>query len=346
MLASVLAASTVTSLAVVRPAHADDVDLSSYFRLGVEAYQRGQVAEAIRYWEAVYTQAGAKRGYRVAFNLARAYAVFGDTTQSAEHYEAFLAEVDAQRKDHATVDATVEKEAGEARAELESLKAKNGRLRVVAANPPIAVSVDAASARVAGFTSYVTPGVHRVVFAPGTPTETVRTVTVTAGEVVEAQPPQAPAPPVTPVTPPPPERRLGEAARAAPPATYHTERPFSPVVLAVASSVTVVSVLVPIVTYAKARKDRDTAQNDETAGQAVYGPAQQTYQSARTTAYATLAVPLGLAAVTLGLTSWYLAGTRQVEDPRPATSQRHAPSWSPTVTPAPGGATLGATGTF
>jgi hypothetical protein len=347
ILAGALAAlAVVGSLAVAGSARADDVDLSSYFRLGVEAYQHGQVAEAIRYWEAVYTQAGPRRGYRVAFNLARAYAVFGDTTQSAQHYEAFLTEVDAQRKANATLDPTVEKESGEARVELEGLKAKSGRLHVAAVTPPVAVSIDGASARVAGFTVYVTPGAHRVVFAPGTASETVRTVNLQAGEVAEAEPPPPAPAPTPPITPPPAMTpTTGPKTDATPAPGHHTEHPFSPAFLVVAGGATLVSSLVPILTYKNARGDRNDAlavQNDKTA----YATAMDQYNSARTTAYATLAVPLGLGVVTLGLTTWYLAGGRQVEDPHPAASKRGAPAVLPTFTPTPGGATFGAVGTF
>ena len=338
----------VVSLAVAGSARADDVDLSSYFRLGVEAYQHGQVAEAIRYWEAVYTQAGPRRGYRVAFNLARAYAVFGDTTQSAQHYEAFLAEVDAQRKANATLDPTVEREAGEARVELEGLKAKSGRLRVAAVTPPVAVSIDGASARVAGFTVYVTPGAHRVVFAPGTDNETIRTMNLQAGEVAEAEPPPSAPPPPPPLPPPftPPTVATPPASATPTPAPgHHTEHPFSPAFLVVAGGATLVSSIVPILTYKNARGDRNDAiavQDDKNA----YATAMDQYNSARTTAYATLAVPLGLGVVTLGLTTWYLAGGHQVEDAPPAASKRRAPSIRPTFAPTPGGATFGAVGTF
>lgn len=345
LLATALAAVTLAaSLAFAGSARADDVDLSSYFRLGVEAYQHGQVAEAIRYWEAVYTQAGPGRGYRVAFNLARAYAIFGDTTQSAQHYEAFLAEVDAQRKANATLDPTVEKEAAEARVELEGLKAKSGRLRVAAVTPPVAVSIDGASARVAGFTVYVTPGAHRVVFAPGTDSETIRTVNLQAGEVAEAEPPPAaPLPTVTPppvVTPPP-------RTPPAPPPGHHTVHPFSPAFLVVAGGATLVSSIVPILTYKNAREDRTDALAPAVKdNQNAYATATDKYDSARTTAYATLAVPLGLGVVTLGLTTWYLAGGHQVEDPPAAANQRRAPSILPTFAPTPGGASFGAVGTF
>lgn len=348
--ALLVATTMLVSLGPTAPprARAADDELAQLFRKGVDAYQRGQTADAIRYWEALYAKAGPKRGYRVAFNLARAYAVFGDTTQSAQDYEAFLAEVEAQRKEQATLDPTVVKEEGEARAELETLKAKNGRLHLLAAVPPVAVSVDRGPARVSGFTVYVTPGEHHVVFAPGTSGESTRTVALQAGEELDTAPPavSAPVPVPVAVTPPAPAAEAPKvAAPASAPVHLHTEHPFSPAVLYVAGGVTAVSCLVPILTYLHASSLRNDALADRSSPG--YGGEVSSYDSARTAAYATLAVPLGLAAVTLGLGTWYFAGTRQVQDRAPdaPSTARILPYLVPGA-PGLGGGTAGVVGRF
>ncbi len=340
-----LVASSLCVLSVLAPARAADDDLTALFRKGVDAYQHGQIADAIRYWEALYAKAGPERGYRVAFNLARAYAIFGDTTQSAQDYEAFLAEVQALRMHHATLDPTVEKEEGEARAELEALKAKNGRLHLLPAVPPVAVSLDGSAARVSGFTVYVTPGDHRLVFAPGTQAESARSVTLQAGQELDTAPPVTAVPPATPAAPAAtPE--APSTSPAPPPPAHHTAHPFSPVVLYVAGGVTAVSSLVPILTYVHATNLRNDALGVQKTS--AYAGAASSYESARTAAYATLAVPLGLAAVTLGLGGWYFAGSHQVQDgvqDGPATSARILPFLVPGA-PGQGGGTAGVVGTF
>jgi hypothetical protein len=336
-----LVATSICVLGVLAPARAADDDLTVLFRKGVDAYQHGQIADAIRYWEALYAKAGPERGYRVAFNLARAYAIFGDTTQSAQEYEAFLAEVEVRRKRHATLDPTVEKEEGEARAELETLKAKNGRLHLLPAVPPVAVSLDGSPARVSGFTVYVTPGDHRLVFAPGTPAESARSVTLQAGQELDTAPPVTALPPATPPAPAPRSETPGASA-ATSAAAHHTAHPFSPVVLYVAAGVTAVSSLVPILTYVYASNLRNDALDVQ--GTRAYAGSASSYDSARAAAYGTLAVPLGLAAVTIGLGGWYFAGTHQVQD-GPATSARILPFLVPGA-PGQGGGTAGVIGTF
>ncbi len=60
------------------------------FRVGLERYRAGAFAEAIVVWDTVYRELGPSRGYRLAFDLARAYEKFGDLTRAAECYEASL----------------------------------------------------------------------------------------------------------------------------------------------------------------------------------------------------------------------------------------------------------------
>jgi len=76
-------------------ARADDDALAPYrerFRTGMESYKSGAVADAIRIWRAIYEEIGPSRGYRLSYNLGRAYDVNGEATRAAERYESFLEE--------------------------------------------------------------------------------------------------------------------------------------------------------------------------------------------------------------------------------------------------------------
>jgi hypothetical protein len=106
------------------------------------------------------------------------------------------------------------------------------------------------------------------------------------------------------------------------------ERPFSPAVLYVAGGLTVVSVIAPVLTYANAfdlKSQHDSSRNDDER-QDIQGR----YDAARTGAYASLAIPITLAAATAGLTAWYFLGSRE----------------KISVVPVVGPATLGVRGRF
>src|SRR5262249_54177668 len=68
------------------------------FRAGMDKYRAGAFAEAIVIWEAIYRELGKEKGYRLAYNIARAYDHFGDTTRAAESYEAYLNETKARHE--------------------------------------------------------------------------------------------------------------------------------------------------------------------------------------------------------------------------------------------------------
>jgi hypothetical protein len=70
-----------------------------------------------------------------------------------------------------------------------------------------------------------------------------------------------------------------------------------------------ISTIVPILTYASAW----SLDHSYEASNGTSGPLYNPYASAKTTAYATLAIPITLAAATAGLTIWYFAGTKEVD---------------------------------
>jgi hypothetical protein len=306
--------------------------LRERFRGGMESYKAGHYADAILVWEGIYSELGSEAGYRLAFNIGRAYDAYGDSTHAAERYEAYLAAVEKRRARGEALEANVERQEAEARERLAALAATSGRIRVTAApERPVVVQIDRGAPRLAGFVAYVAPGTHTVTFAPGKD-ETRRDVELKEGELVElAPPPPAPPPLTTPVTPPsppavapPPDAPRWETRR---------ERPFSPAVLWVAGGVTVLSIAAPIVTYASAlstKSDYDSATSDAEKRR-LYGE----YDAEKSTAYASLAVPAACAAITGGLVVWWLAGTKEMRVPL-----------VPQATVGRGGAALGITGSF
>ncbi len=265
----------------------------------MEKYKQSQFADAIVDWESIYRDLGPKRGYRLAFNLARAYDAYGDSTRAAERYETYLAEVDVRRTLGEELEAIVQKQEADARARLDDLARSHARLRVVVGARPVPVQIDAGEPRVSGFVAYVRPGEHVVVFEPGTPR--ARTERHSVKEGVEIR-----------IEPPPPE----EAPR---PVAYTTvtERPYPLWVVYVSGGLAAASTIVPILTYDRAlgiRAEHDalaSADLQRTRGAAL----ENEYTGARATAYATLAVPLTLSLVTGSLAAFYYLGTRQTQVP-------------------------------
>jgi hypothetical protein len=334
---ALLALGAVGAVGAPSRARADEPALDPLrerFRGGMESYKAGHYADAILVWEGIYRELGSEAGYRLAFNIGRAYDAYGDSTHAAERYEAYLAAVEKRRARGEALEANVERQEAEARERLAALAATSGRIRVTAApERPVVVQIDRGAPRLAGFVAYVAPGTHTVTFAPGKD-ETRRDVELKEGELVELAPP--PPPPTTPVTPSSPPAVAPPPAAHAPEATQwetRRERPFSPVVLWVAGGVTVLSIAAPIVTYANAlstKSDYDSATSDADKRRL-----SGEYDAEKSTAYASLAVPAACAAITGGLVVWWLAGTKEMRVPL-----------VPQATVGRGGATLGVTGSF
>ena len=293
-------------------ARADD-PMAAYrerFKLGLERYKAGAVAEAIRYWEPIYRELGASKGYRVAFDLARAYETYGDFTRAAELYSSFVSEVEARRIGE-TIVPLVEDEASEAQARLAELAKTKGRIHVIAGDTAISARIDAGESRVAGFVAYVPPGSHEVVFGTGDHLDK-REVTVGAGESIEVKPPSIPPPPAVqspstavPIAPPPAVRY-----------THRVEHPFSPIVLYAGAGLTLVSVVVPALAHGNAVAYQESnALSSDPGSDAKNASIRAQYSTAKTEYYAALALPITLAAATCALTGWYFLGTKERDEP-------------------------------
>jgi hypothetical protein len=240
-----------------------------------------------------------------------------------------------------TLEPIVEKQELEAQERLRELAATQGRLRIAGTRAAI-VKIDGGTERLAprtGLVAYVAPGTHTVTFDPGTREEQQVKVRVEPGKLVELVPPAPPAPEAVPLMTPLPLPPRFETRE---------QRPFSSTVLYAAAGVTAISVVVPILLYSSARSvkgDYDataaSASERSSAGDRTgFGSAEREglrqgndYESARTTAYASLAIPAVLGAVTAGLTAYWLLGTKKARVPVSAAL-------------VPGGAAVGASGSF
>ena len=292
--------------------------LRERFRAGMDKYKAGAFADAVVMWESIYRELGTDKGYRLAFDLARAYDELGDLIKAADHYESYLEQVARRRAASETLEANVERQEEVARDRLEKIGAKKARIHVKSGTKPSIVQLDNAPARVAGFTVYVEPGAHVVTFGAGKDAD-VRRLTVALGAIVDVEPRGE-----VPLAPPPPETR------------YETriEPPFSPAVLWIGGGVAALSLILPAITYGNAlsiKSDYD----DPSTPRADKARLASDYDSARTNAYASVVVPAVFTAAVGGLALWYVLGTKETRTPI-----------TPSANVGPTGMSLGASARF
>lgn len=286
-------------------ARAEDEALAPYrerFRLGMDRYREGAVAEAIALWAPIYGEIGGTKGYRLAYNLGVAYDQFGDATRAAEHYQVFLTECANRAARGETEEPLVMKEQTEAKEHLETLVAAKGRVHVLPSSPPVAVQIDQTEPRVAGFVAFVAPGSHVVRTSPGTDAETTRNVAVQRGQVVEIVPDVPHPREIAPEASPEPKTAR---PKASPP--QGPTRPFAAAVLYGFAGAAVATTALPIALYLRAyqlRTDYGTPKGAVTAAEA--DTANQ-FSVVRPLAYASCAVPASLAVATIALSALYFS---------------------------------------
>jgi hypothetical protein len=297
------------------------------FKMGMDRYKAGALAEAIGYWEPVYREMGEQSGYRLAYNLGVAYQELGDATHAADRFQSFLAEVEARRSRGDALESIVEREEEDAQSRIAGLMATKGRIHVEASATPRSAAVDASEPRLAGFVAWVTPGKHTVTFGPGTPEVETKSVPIDAGEIVDVAPTPAPPPPSAPVQPldvrPPP---LQVVTRR------ETHRPFPWPLIAITGAAAAGAGIAMLPLYDDAWTLRRRANSEQSRGQV---PDLQSFYRARTLAYSVLGGTVGFAALTAGLAAWYFVGA----------SEREV-IVTPALGPERGGASVGVTGQF
>lgn len=280
------------------------------FRSGMEKYAAGSYGDAIVVWEAIYRELGEAAGYKLAFNLGRAYDKFGDSTRAAERYEVFVRRVEQERVSGEPPAPEIEHWESEAKERLAELAKTKGRIRIAAGERPTAVRIDSGEPRIGAFVAYVAPGRHTVTFGAGKDAPRAE-IEVAEGAIVDLSPPP-PAPPAAPEEPAQPAAVVAAPApRAAPRYDTRTVRPFSPVVLYAGAGATLAAIVVPALGYASAlaiKEDYDAANE---RGDAHAAGVASEYESARGAAYATLAIPIALGVVTAGLATWFFVGTKE-----------------------------------
>jgi hypothetical protein len=264
----------------------------------MDRYRAGAFAEAIVVWEGIYRQLGPEKGYRLAFNLGRAYEQVGDPTRAAEHYESFVSEAARRRAGGEALEASVVKQEGEAQERLAELARSRGRIRI-ATERAVVIAIDGGSPFLAsrGYVAYVAPGAHVVTFDPASDRAERREIAVGSGELLDVAPS-----PVASAPHPPPVLRVAKPA---------PEPPFHRNVLIAATGVAALSTIVPILLYDRANDVRaryDATDPFNARDDKVRLGAD--YDSARSSAYASLAIPIALGALAVGLTAYWLVATK------------------------------------
>jgi hypothetical protein len=241
------------------------------FKAGMDHYVAGEFAAAIDAWEEIYRAVGPEKGYRVAFDLGRAYDKLGEAEQAAPKYAAFLHGLDERRASGQAIEPVVTQEAAEARARLDALTPDAGGAASAAPDPASDAGAELAGASDAG-----------------------------AGAA-------AMIPPAAPATPPPPEPKASQPVAR----TERGEAPVPGALLVAAGAATLVAAAVSAVEYGVAGNANNNFNAAKAARDVPEQITDQaTYDSARTGAYAGLGASLGLAALTAALTAWHVFGTK------------------------------------
>lgn len=287
------------------PESNDTLDpLRDRFRAGMELYKAGKSGDAILIWLDIYRELGPEKGYRLAFNLGRAYDQTLNEQKALEFYEAYLAEVERRHAAGETLEPIVEKQEGEAKERLAEPRAKFGRLRI--ADPSVLVRIDNALPHEGGYVAYVPPGQHTITFRPGSKDESSTEADVAAGQIVDLAPPPV-KPPAPTVIVEPPRYEI------------HTQHPYPKVVMYIGAGVTALSFIAPLALYLRAGSKYDDsnyaidstnkAQVDEKSSRI------RDYLGSQNAAYASWTIPAVLGVATLTLTAYYVLGKKYVRTP-------------------------------
>lgn len=308
--------SAAFAVALATSARADD-SLDAYrerFKAGLEHYRLGEFGDAIRAWESIYRELGPSRGYRIAFDLARAYESNRDVSHAADAYLAFIDQVGQRRNSGDTIQPLIADEEKQAILRLRELDAKQAKIVVDRGAQEVEVKIDDRDPRPAGFVAYVEPGRHVITLDPGTPSATSRRVDVAAGSVFEIAPSSftpfsvSLRPSTAPLAPdvafPPPRAREPRIEK-------QIDRPFPGWLLAVGGGATLASFIVPGAAYLSATAFQSSNHLSASPNDPRNDQIRSSYDSRVNTFYATLAIPIVLGLGTAGLATYYFLGAKE-----------------------------------
>ncbi|MEO8875191.1 MAG: hypothetical protein ABI461_06380, partial [Polyangiaceae bacterium] len=253
---------------------------------------------------------GAGRGYRIAFDLARAHEANNDLSHAAEFYLAFVDQVVVRRESGDAITPFVAGEETEAVARLREFDRTQGHIVVDSGAQQVEVKIDSADPRPAGFVAYVEPGSHTITLNPGTPQATTRRIEVAANGVFEIAP-SSMAPATTTLAPSPAPLAPEAAFPIQHARTRVTEHPFSPWILGVTGGAALVSIIVPAAAYVSATSFQASNHLSAFGNDPRNSTVQSGYDTRVNTFYATLAIPIVLGVATAGLATWYVVGTKE-----------------------------------
>jgi hypothetical protein len=259
------------------------------FRNGLDQYTHGNNTGAIATWESLLTTMGEERGYKVLYNLARAYQAIGDITHAIERYRAFVKQVGARTD----VPKELAERAADAQSRVEQLERSYGAIRM---NAPthgglVLTRVGSSEPRAAGYVVWLAPGRHDLELFVGTDHVKKLTVEVVPGKTldIDTSPPEEPPSPAPVVNPPPPAQT--KSAEPPPPQSNRW--------VWIGAAATAVSIAAPVITYVVASQKKD----DATAlgrGSDGYPAARDSFDSWKTINYVSYALPAVLALATIG----------------------------------------------
>ncbi len=300
---AVAVALSAAAAGVARAEEPDDepamVALRGRFRDGLERYRAGDFDEAIRVWEPLLSELGPDKGYRIAFDLGRAYESSGDASRAVERFELFLRGADSAEARGVALPELVIALRAQVRARVAALIAAHGRIAIAASLRARAVVVDAAPPRAGAFVAFVAPGRHRVTIEADDGSRDIREVVIEAGQLVSL-------PLALPPAPPQPARPWAPA-----PLATRAERRVHGGWVWGAWAATAASLALPALAYsnAAALHDQYSAPHVPTSQE------RSEYNLARSLAYVSWIGPLLTGSAATLLSVWYAEGVRVVVVP-------------------------------
>ena len=280
----------LTGLAYAEP---DKEALRERFKTGLTHYEAGQVDDALAIWRPIYEELGPVEGYRLAFNIARAEEGRSDLRAAAKWYAAYLTAVDARRARGEPIEAGILGQEIDARDRLAALSRELVRIETSA--PGALLRLDSEPEVPTPATLYALPGRHTLRLVRAAKILDVKSDEFKRGDVVVLE------------EPPPPRAPLHS------PMVNEQVRPYSAAVPLTVLGLAAASAFVTTAGYVRANSLFDSY---SFASADARPDIADSYSSARTLSYVSLAVTLVLTAASAGLGAFYWFGVTERKEPR------------------------------